>query len=179
MSLLESKNIKLRAPEIEDIQAIYDIENNTGLWQVSQTLVPFSLFDIEQHILRSNKDPFKTAEARFVITKTDTNEIVGLIDLYDVDALNKRAGVGIMIVEKFRNNGYAKEALSVLKKYAFGVLHLHMLHCIIDTDNNKSLKLFTSEGFKISGLLKDYFIKYDISDSNQWRDVHILQFIND
>ncbi len=178
MNLFENKNIKLRAPEIDDIQTIYDIENNTGLWQVSQTLVPFSLFDIEQHILRSNKDPFKTSQARFVITKKESNEIAGLIDLYDIDALNKRAGVGIMIVEKFRNKGYAKEALSILIKYAFEVLHLHMLHCIIDIENKASLKLFVSEGFKISGLLKDYFIRYDNLNSYEWRDVHILQLIN-
>ena len=42
------------------------------------------------------------------------NITIGLIDLFDIDFKNNRAGVAIIINEKMRSKGFAKEALELL-----------------------------------------------------------------
>ena len=44
MNTLLGKNIKLRALEKEDLDFLYQIENNESFWQVSNTQTPFSKY---------------------------------------------------------------------------------------------------------------------------------------
>ena len=60
------------------------------------------------------------------MAKKDTSLAIGLIDLFDFDAKNKRAGVGIIIQNEVdRNSGYGKEALGLMIDYCFKQLQLH------------------------------------------------------
>ena len=81
-----------------------------------------------------------------------------MIDLYDFEV--KAAGVGVLILEKYRRRGFAKESLKLLSKYAFSTLKLKKLFCSITTDNKKSIKLFTSVAFKLKSKIKgvNYYI---------------------
>jgi len=171
--MLQNENILLRAPEPSDVDFLFELENDIKLWHVSQTRNPLSRFDMEQYIFSLEKDPFKAGNVRFIIESAVEKNILGTVDLFEIDALNKRAGVGIVILEKHRNKGYAFEALSLVKKYSFEVLDLHQLYCNIETDNELSLKLFTSAGYEISGVKKEWNRK-----NGRWIDEYFLQLIN-
>lgn len=169
--------ILLRAPELSDLDAIQAWENDKALWHLSGTLLPFSRFSIEQYILNEQEDIFSKKQARFIISLAKTNnqesEIIGAIDLFDFDPKNRRAGVGILIEEKYRNKGYAKEALSQLIEYGFDILNLHQLYCSILSSNTESLNLFKRQQFSIIGVKKDWVLL-----NNKWQDEYILQLIN-
>ena len=61
--------------------------------------------------IRNAKTDIKTAKQyRFVIDLSD--KPIGFIDLFDYDIIS--AGVGIIIIKKFRNKGFAKEALNLI-----------------------------------------------------------------
>ena len=83
----------------------------------------------------------------------DDNMItVGAIDLFDYDPFHLRAGVGILIGQsQHRNKGIATAALNELIRYAFDILQLHQLYCNVSVDNEASLRLFQSAGFRIIG----------------------------
>lgn len=167
--------ISLRAPELSDLDKIKAWENDTSLWHLSATLLPFSSFSIEQYILSEQEDIFSKKQARFIIS-LNTNfekEIVGAIDLFDFDPKNRRAGVGILIEEKYRNKGYANEALNQLIDYSFKILNLHQLYCSILSSNEASLNLFKRQHFSIIGVKKDWVLL-----NNTWQDEIILQLIN-
>jgi diamine N-acetyltransferase len=108
-----------------------------------------------------------------MIDITETYETIGCIDLFDFDPVNMRAGIGILISEKFRNKGYASESLTMLINYTFNTLHLHQLYCNITSSNEVSLKLFQKHGFQIIGLKKEW-IRYN----DTWIDEYILQLID-
>jgi len=160
----------LRAIEPEDIEVIYQWENNLKIWHLSNIITPFSRFAIEQYIFNS-EDIFTSKQLRLIIEAN--NEVVGCIDLFDFDPKNKRAGIGIFINEIFRNNGYAKDALNTLINYCFELLDLHQLYCTILSDNTDSIKLFTSRGFEITGSRKEW-----IFHNKYWKDELFLQLIN-
>ena len=159
--LLENERLKLRAPEPEDLASLYKWENDTTLWHLGSTLVPYSLFDLKQYIL-STKDLYEAKQLRLIIEKKPESYIsqslaaVGTIDLYDFDAHNSRAAIGIMIDKEYQQRGLATEALSMLCKYAFSFLKLHQLYAFISVKNNPCIKLFKSCGFIEKGTLSDW-----------------------
>lgn len=169
--------ILLRAPELHDLEKIQAWENDKSLWHLSNTLLPFSRFSIEQYILGEQEDIYSKKQARFIISLTNNEseeiEIIGAIDLFDFDPKNRRAGVGILIDEEHRNMGFAKEALNQMVEYSFNILNLHQLYCSILTSNTESLNLFKRQQFSIIGVKKDWVLL-----NKEWQDEYILQLIN-
>lgn len=166
------KNISLRALEPDDASLLYKWENDPSIWHVSNTIAPYSRFDIDQYILNSG-DIFSSKQLRLMIILTENPAItVGAVDLFDFDPLHKRAEIGILIHESYRGNGYASEAIEMLKEFAFNTLNLHQLYCHVPTDKEINLNLFTKLGFTISGIRKQWRWRKD-----HWTDEYLLQLI--
>ena len=53
------KKIILRALELSDIDLLYQWENDKNIWQVSNTLVPFSRYILKKYIENSFKDIYE------------------------------------------------------------------------------------------------------------------------
>ncbi|MGZ0014568.1 GNAT family N-acetyltransferase [Yeosuana sp. AK3] len=156
MITLKGKNIYLRALEPEDLEFIHTIENDESLWELSNTITPYSKFLIKQYLEHSHKDIYEVKQLRLVISNY-MDEPLGMIDLFDFDFKNSRAGVGILVKEsKNRQLGIGREALGLLINYSFTHLGLHQLYCNISENNDASIKLFTSQGFEKIGLKKDW-----------------------
>jgi len=173
-NILENEHILLRAIEPEDIDFLYDCENNTEIWNVSNTLVPYSRFYLKQYINNSNNDIYKDNQLRLMILLKEKNKTIGTIDLFNFDAYNMRAEIGILINnENDRKKNYASEALSILIKYCFEHLLLHQLHCSISENNKKSIILFEKYGFTNCGLRKEW-----LKTKNGWDNELLYQKIN-
>lgn len=171
--MLDGKHIKLRAIEPKDADLLYEWENDFELWNVSETIKPFSVHIINKYIENDHFDIFQTKQLRLMIDLSiNKKNTIGMVDLFDFDPYNRRAGVGIMIHNKYRTKGYAADTLNVLTKYAFNFLNLHQLHCTISEKNQTSLKLFTNNGFEIVGLQKDWSF-----NGEEFENVYFLQKI--
>lgn len=171
MISLQNKHIKLRALEPKDIDFLFETENNTSLWEVSNTTSPFSKHILEQYILNSHLDIYQVKQLRLIIEHT--NKAIGMIDLFDFEPLHQRAGIGIVITKEFQHKGYALYALQLTINYAFKQLHLHQLYANITADNKKSISLFKKVNFIEVGIKKDW-----IKNNKGFKDEHIFQLIN-
>ncbi|MAV42558.1 GNAT family N-acetyltransferase [Flavobacteriaceae bacterium] len=171
MNTLKGKNIFLRALELEDINYLFSIENNEKYWSISDSQIPFSKYLLNRYLKNSDMDIYEAKQLRLVIADFQ-NITIGLIDLFDIDFKNNRAGVAIIINEKMRSKGFAKEALELLIKYSKTHLSLHQLYCNILEDNTHSVNLFKSVEFKQVGLKKDW-IKFD----GKYKNELLLQLI--
>ena len=153
---LEYGKIRFRALEPEDIDLLYEWENDAEIWEISNTYEPFSKFILAKYIRESNRDIYESKQMRLVIETTDGTP-VGAIDLFDFDPFHFRAGVGILIHdEKDRKLGYASDALELLCQYAANYLRLHQLFANISEDNLASIHLFKKAGFELAGTKKDW-----------------------
>jgi diamine N-acetyltransferase len=163
---LKGETVFLRALEPEDLEFVYAIENDETIWEVSNTQTPYSKFLIRQYLENAHQDIYEAKQLRLAICKNGTFKAIGLIDLFDFDAKNKRAGVGIIVQnETDRNSGFGKEALSMVINYAFQQLELHQLYANIGTENRASLSLFTTFGFQKIGVKKDWnFVRGNYAD---------------
>jgi diamine N-acetyltransferase len=153
---LVGKHIQLRALEPEDLDFVHAIENDTNFWSLSNTQTPFSKYIIKQYIEASHRDIFEVKQLRLVIALLDGTAI-GLVDLFDFDFINARAGIGIIIQsDAHKRKGYGKESIELLTNYCFTVLNLHQVYCNINASNLASIKLFSSLNFKKMGVKKDW-----------------------
>ena len=166
MITLQAQNIFLRALEPEDLEFVYAIENNENIWEVSNTITPYSKYLIKQYLKNAHQDIYEAKQLRLAVCKNDSLETIGLIDLFDFDPKNKRACIGIIIQNEIdRNSGFGKEALGLIINYAFTQLQLHQLYANIGTENKASLSLFTTFGFVNIGVKKDWnFTKNTFQD---------------
>ncbi|MGM0647544.1 MAG: GNAT family N-acetyltransferase [Bacteroidota bacterium] len=168
-----SDSIRLRVPEPADIETLLQWENNQELWHAGQTNIPFSRFAMEQFILDSSNDAFEQKQVRFIIEETATKKSIGTVDLFDINALHRRAAVGIMIVKPYRKQGFAKAALEKIEDYAFHDLWLQQIYATLKSDNPESMQLFLSFGFEQTGTKKAW-----IKTPNRYLDELFMQKLN-
>ena len=160
---IEGAICRLRALEPQDVDVLYSLENDTGLWRVSGTMAPFSRHSLMRFIEEQQYDIYASRQQRLII-ETDIDNlpvVVGAIDLFDFDPQNLRAGVGVVISAEHRERGYAKDALCTLATYAKVVLHLHQLWCGIGADNKASIRLFQGAGFVECGRRREWILTAD------------------
>jgi len=153
---LEFGKIRFRALEPEDIDILFEWENDAEIWEISNTFEPYSKYILAKYIKDSQQDIYESKQIRMII-ETIEGKAVGAIDLFDFDPFHFRAGVGILIHdEKDRKLGYATDALKLLCAYATNYLRLHQLYANIGEDNLASIHLFKSNEFELIGTKKDW-----------------------
>ena len=145
------KEIHLRALEPEDIEVLMKIENNTHYWNYSNQTEPFSRHILKQFINQQKQDIFEVRQKRFVISNIQ-NKVLGFIDLFDYEPIHRRAGVGLFIIESFRNLGLGKQALNLLHILTKKHLNIKNLFANVGKENSLSNRLFLSSGYRQVGL---------------------------
>ncbi len=82
---------------------------------------------------------------------------IGNIKLGEIDTVNKRAHIGIIIGEKdLWGRGFATEAIGLLADSGFRHLQLRRIYAGMYANNPASLKSFLKAGFRRCGLLTDH-----------------------
>lgn len=171
---MKYKKISLRALEPEDLELLYEWENNDSYWTISNTLTPFSKFTLKRYLENSHKNIYETGQLRLMIDHISDKVTIGTIDIFDFDAFHKRAGLGILIANQtYRRKGYAAMSLTYLIDYCFKTLQLHQLYCHILANNCESMDLFKKHGFVQTGIRKDW-----IKTSDGYIDEYIFQLVN-
>lgn len=174
MITLKGENIYLRALEPNDLEFVYAMENDQSIWEVSNTQTPYSRFLVKQYLENAHQDIYEAKQLRLAICQDEDFPALGLIDLFDFDPQNRRAGIGIVIQSiNNRNKNIGSEALHLMIQYAFHNLNLHQLYANITTDNLASLALFTKFGFQEIGVKKDWTLV-----NRTFKDEALFQLLN-
>jgi diamine N-acetyltransferase len=154
--MLNGKHIKLRALEPSDIDLLFEWENNSEVWQISDTIQPYSRFSLEQYV-NSVQDIYAQKQIRFIIEELGTQKALGCVDLFDFEPNHRRVGVGILISEvDQRKRGFGKESIELILEYCRDILECHQVYCNVLTTNQISLNLFEYFGFHAIGVKKDW-----------------------
>ena len=162
--------IHLRAMEPEDLELLYSIENDQSLWDVGLTNVPYSRYLLHDYIANAKNDIYADGQVRLMI-ENQGGDVVGIVDLMHFDPKNNKAELGIVIIKKYRQQGYASAAVRMIVSYAKSVLHLHQLYALAPADNHVSLHLFLDSGFRETVKIQEW-----LYDGVNYRDAVLLQF---
>ena len=147
--------MKIRAIEPEDLDVLYEIENDRSLWHVGTTNVPYSRYTLHDYVATSADDIFADRQVRLVMEDND-RQVVGMADLVHFDPQHQRAEVGIVVMKPHRRKGYALQTLLQLEDYALQTLHLYQLYAVIAADNDAARQLFQKAGYEHQGILRGW-----------------------
>lgn len=171
--------LSLRKIEPSDLPFLYLWENDRTAWRDGDTHNPLSQQDLRAYIESTTGDIYRDGQLRLIIEeKSGEKQIepeqsgkaqnreevltVGCIDLFDFDIRNRKAAMGLYIAPEYRRHGYAREAVSALKEYAFEVLDLRLLYVHIGEWNTPCLSLFERLGFERVAVLPRWTLEGDV-----------------
>lgn len=181
--------LSLRKIEPSDLPFLYLWENDRTVWRDGDTHNPLSQQDLRAYIESTTGDIYRDGQLRLIIEERSGEKqieqepsgdkwrekersgyersgaevlTIGCIDLFDFDIRNRKAAMGLYIAPEYRRHGYAKEAVSVLREYAFEVLHLRLLYVHIGEWNTPCLSLFEQLGFEQVAVLPRWALEGDV-----------------
>ena len=166
----EQRSIRLRAMEPEDLDFLYEIENDETIWNLGNTNVPYSHSVLLDYITSSKADIYADRQVRMMV-ENERHEPIGIVDLVNFDPRHCRAELGIVIKSTFRNQGYAMATLHKICDYAKNVVHLHQIYAVVDKNNEKCIRLLKRFGFQGDTELKGWL---RIGDS--YENAYLLQY---
>jgi len=147
--MIKGKQLNLRALENTDLPFLHKLYND------SKTMSYF--FEEPYDTLRELEDLFEKhihnqSERRFLLEHR--NERVGILELMEINGINRNCEIDIIIEEKQQGKGFGKEGFILGIKYAFDILNLHKVYLLVDPNNIAGHKIYKYAGFKKEALLK-------------------------
>jgi diamine N-acetyltransferase len=154
--------LRLRKIEPSDLPFLYQWENDATMWADSDTHNPLSRHDLHQYIENTTGDIYRDGQLRLIIEESQlSTKVVGCIDLFDFDARNRKAAIGMYIAPDARGKGVGKQAVQQLLDYAFDFLHLRMVYAIISVHNIACSHIYEQMGFTPSSPLANWTLEGD------------------
>lgn len=154
--------LRLRKIEPSDLPFLYQWENDATMWADSDTHNPLSRHDLHQYIENTTGDIYRDGQLRLIIEESQlSTKVVGCIDLFDFDARNRKAAIGMYIAPDARGKGVGKQAVQQLLDYAFDFLHLRMVYAIISVHNIVCSHIYEQMGFTPSSPLANWTLEGD------------------
>lgn len=166
--MIANEHIILRAVEPDDIDRLYDWENDhSAIFDA-----PLSLQNITDYVMNYRANLYADGQLRLMIVERAGGNTVGCIDLYNFNNADRRAGIGIYIAEPYRRRGLASAAIEAMVEYAAGRLGLHQLWATCAVSNEASCRLFCGHGFEQAGRLRAF-----VRCGSTYEDAIIMQRI--
>ena len=162
--VIETERLILRSYKLEDADSLVIGLNNPNITRwMSYVPSPYTKKDALDFINMSLNNKLYN----FAIVLKSNNELIGGLQIRNIDDRNKTASGGIWINEKYQGKGYGKEAFGARIKFAFEVLGLRRLENGFFEGNERSWKMQEGFGYKIEGKRRK---KYYNSATNELVD---------
>ena len=88
-----------------------------------------------------------------------TKGVIGMIFLIDVDGWSRSARIQVVLGRHFRGRGYSRDAMPRIMTYGYAAaptgLGLHRIWVAVPEKNTRSISVYQSLGFMISGTSRD------------------------
>ena len=133
--------------------------------------VPTSAKAFQRYVIEMNT----TDDKAFVAIRTDTREMVGVVELQDIFRGDfQNAYLIYYVFEGQQRQGLMKAAVEQVIAKAFGPMKLHRLEANIQPDNTASIALVKACGFEKEGLSRQFLRK-----NGEWKDHERWSLLND
>ena len=170
----QEPKIILRALEPNDLEFLFQLENDPDLWAASDVLpAPVSRHALREYLRHAAASLAEAGQMRLIISE-ESGRALGTLDLYEYSALHQRAGVGIAVRRGERRRGVAQAALAALLPYAQQALRLHQLYCTVAATNQASIRLFKNAGFRRVGTRREWL---RTNSPARWNDAVEMQLV--
>ncbi|MBK7140473.1 MAG: GNAT family N-acetyltransferase [bacterium] len=147
--------VKLRPLRRSDAPSLYKYARNREISRWTYVPHPYRPEHAEQFLDVVRLWSRKKIATHFGIVWRESDEVIGVVGLFDIDQRNKRTEIGYWLGLKYRGMGVATEAVSLTVKYCFETLKLHRVYAHVFIGNTASERLLLNLGFKFEGLERE------------------------
>ena len=154
-SFVTGQKLYLRALEKSDINETYlGWINDSEVTRYMVTgIFPSNMERLEEYYQHMTTSPNHVILA--IIDKASEKHI-GNITLNDINWIDRRANLGIMVGDKdLWGKGYGTEATKLMIQYAFDKLNLHKLWLGVYAFHKAAIRLYEKAGFEVEGCFKN------------------------
>ncbi len=182
--MFEGDLVYLRQLEVIDAKQIIRDLNNLELRKYLASVIPNSIDNEREWILRKNKQMEEGREYTFAICRKSDNQLIGTISLFNFNHIIRKAELGIAIYSQENwGKGYGTDALNILLKFGFDYLNLHKIVLHTYSYNERAISAYKKVGFKEMGRMRDerfwngkyYDAIYMEVLENEWRQLKTLK----
>jgi RimJ/RimL family protein N-acetyltransferase len=136
----------------EDFNSLFCWANDVAAARLDFAYRPIDLISHRQWCENVGKDP---ARIVFAIRRTAEPAIIGYVQIININSVHGSADLGIRIgEERFRSQGFGKEALELALKFCWNHLNLHRIQLTVFKHNQRAINVYKALGFKKEGLLR-------------------------
>ncbi len=135
-------SITYRFANINDLETYFNWLNDP---QVREFSFSSEKISFEEHSLWF-KDKILNQNYFFFIFQNNKNELIGQVRIQKSD--QNQSTIGISVCSEHRGNGYGKKMLKLATLYFFNLNPNFEINAFIKKENNSSMKIFQSAGFK-------------------------------
>lgn len=149
LSTLKTKRLILRQLKTTDDQAIFKIRSNETVYKYIAKETQKKIEEAQAFILKTNKGIANEELLYWAITLKETQELIGVICLWNFSKDKLIAEVGYELHPDFHKKGIMNEALNRVIKFGFSVLNLKTIEAFTHKENEASKTLLIKNNFKL------------------------------
>lgn len=150
------ETIEVRLLRAEDADVLYDVtvanREHLAPW-MSWIDKVIDVSDTHAFLRAAEKEAYEHTAFKAGIWRG--TELLGAIDLHDIDWANANARVGYWLAKEHMGHGIMTRAVRVLTEYAFEALDLHRVEIHVATENERSRRIPERLGFEMEGVLHE------------------------
>jgi [ribosomal protein S5]-alanine N-acetyltransferase len=153
---IETERLILEKFQLTDTQAVFDHWLSDE--RVSDNRVSAAHQSVSQTEKRLTKivSDYKNEEfCYWAIKLKESAELIGEIDLYDIDKVTGNCEVSYSLGYEWWNKGYGTEALRAIVEFGFRHMNLHKISAAHNTDNPASGRIMSKAGMVQEGTIRD------------------------
>jgi len=166
MEKIEGERIRLRRLKPSDAKDVYEnVKDEEVIRWLVNVPYPYPFDEAVKFIRRTRYRLRKRIGFAFGIVLKETNRVIGVVDLFNIDWDSGNAEVGYWIGTRYRNLGLMTEALRLMLKFAFEGLKLQRVSAKVFEENPASKRVLEKNGFKLEGRRRGARLKF-----GRWHD---------
>ena len=171
--MAKEKRVRLRTLNISDAKAIYEYLKDGEVSKWTLIPQPYKRIDALKFVLKSQYKRMLKKEYVFGIILKETNHLVGVISLLNINWSNKNAELGYWLGKEYWGRGLTTEAIDLILNFAFKELNLHRIYAYVFEENIASRRVLEKNSFKLEGMRRG--VKYL---RNKWRNDLMFGILN-
>ena len=174
---IQGNKIGIRRFRIEDILPFYEAVQESI--KHMQEFMPwchqnYSIQESEAWVESRSESWANEEDYSFVVYSIENNQLLGGVDINQINSNHKIGNIGYWIRKKALNQGVATEAVSLISEFGFNLLGLNRLEIVMLPNNGASRKVAEKAGAKFEGILQKRLIVFD-----EARDACLYSLVKD
>jgi len=152
--MIKSKNIILRPFKEKDASDLARLANDRKVASYIHIPYPYTLRHAKAFIKTAKEIMKKKTAFTYAIIENSSNELVGGVELNNININDKYAEIGYWIGKPFRGKEYGAEACEALMNHGFKTLGLNRIELPCPTENLEAKRLAVKMNLNYEGLLR-------------------------